>query len=246
MRVVAIIQARMGSSRLPGKVLADVGGQPVLARVVERTLRARRLAQVVVATTTQPMDEPIVRLCRARGWACVCGSEDDVLDRYYHTARAYGAEAIVRITADCPLIDPDVVDQVVGVFLARQPQVHYVSNVFPQRTFPRGLDTEVIRADALERAWQEDRNPKSREHVSLYLHHHPECFQIANVTQEADLSFMRWVVDTEEDLRFIRSLSERVGHRDDVSWQRILNVLEQEPELLALNRDVRQKTFEEA
>ena len=156
-RIVAVIQARMGSTRLPGKVLKPLAGQPVLARVVDRVRRARHVDEVVVATTTLPADDVLADLCRTRGWACERGSEEDLLDRYHAAAAAHHADAVVRITSDCPVIDPGVVDRVVEAFLV-QP-CDYASNTLEPRTFPRGLDTEVFSQAALELAWREDDNP---------------------------------------------------------------------------------------
>jgi spore coat polysaccharide biosynthesis protein SpsF (cytidylyltransferase family) len=139
MKVVATIQARMGSTRLPGKVLLDWAGEPMLARVIERIRRAETVDEVVVATTVRPSDHPIADLCVERNWACCRGSENDVLDRYYQTAVAHQADVVVRITSDCPLIEPAIVDRVVREFLEGQPTVHCACNLLPVRTFPRGL-----------------------------------------------------------------------------------------------------------
>ena len=158
MKIVAIIQARIGSTRLPDKVSADIAGQPMLAHVVNRTRRAKALDAVVVATTTQPADDAIVRVCQKRGWPYFRGSEEDVLDRYYQAASAFLADVIVRITSDCPLIEPEIIDKVVDEFRHYSPAVDYVSNILT-RTFPQGLDVEVMSFDALKKAWQEDDNP---------------------------------------------------------------------------------------
>jgi spore coat polysaccharide biosynthesis protein SpsF len=240
MKVIAIIQARMGSTRLPGKVLLDLVGEPMLARVVYRTRRAQTLDEVVVATTLQPADEAIMRLCAERGWPCFRGSEEDVLDRYYRAAVAHQADTIVRITSDCPLIEPEAVDRVVREFLERQPGLDYACNVLPRRTFPRGLDTEVMRFDVLERAWREDTNPAWREHVTLYIQRNPDLFCIHGVINEVDYSHMRWTVDTPEDLAFVRRIYDHFGH-DFFSWREVLAVLEQRPEWLEINRYVQQK-----
>ncbi|MDT7947017.1 MAG: glycosyltransferase family protein [Thermoflexus sp.] len=240
MKTVAIVQARMGSTRLPGKVLQDLAGEPMLARVVNRTCRAKTLQEVVIATTTNTVDDVIVKLCEARGWSWFRGSEEDVLDRYYRAAKKYQADFIVRITSDCPLIDPEVIDQVVQEFLERQPEVDYASNTWPRRTFPRGLDTEVMRMDVLERAWREDRNPAWREHVTPYIYRNPDRFRIHNVVSPVDYSAMRWTVDTQEDLAFVRQIYDYFGH-DRFSWREVLKVLEEHPEWLEINRGVRQK-----
>lgn len=145
----------MGSTRLPGKVMMDLEGRPVLHRVVTRTLRSTLLDEAVVATTTQQADGAIVEYCRHQGWPCFRGSEDDVLDRYYRAASDCGAEIVVRITSDCPLIDPEIIDMVVGKFLSSR-DLDYASNTLPPRTFPRGLDVEVLSYAALERAWHDE------------------------------------------------------------------------------------------
>ena len=240
MKVVAIIQARMGSTRLPGKVLLDLAGEPVLVRCVNRTGRAQILDEVVVATTVQPADDAIVRLCAERGWPCFRGSEEDVLDRYYRAAVAHQADIVVRITSDCPLIEPQVVDRVVREFLEQQPAVDYACNVLPRRTFPRGLDTEVMSFDVLEQARHEDLNPAGREHVTPYIQYNPDLFRICGIMNEVDFSHMRWTVDTPEDLAFVRHIYEHFGH-DRFSWHEVLTLLEQHPEWLGINRHVVQK-----
>lgn len=230
----------MGSTRLPGKVLADLDGEPMLLRCLHRVRRARRLDEVVVATTTQPADDVLARLCLSAGWPCFRGSEDDVLDRYYQAAREHQADAVVRITSDCPVIDPDLVDYVVQVFLRCRSGVDYVSNFAPERTFPRGLDTEVMHFSVLERAWREDDNPAWREHVDEYILHHPERFRIRGVTHEADLSHLRWTVDTPEDLQFVRGVFVHFGH-DRFNWRELLEFVQEHPEWAALNAHVQQK-----
>jgi spore coat polysaccharide biosynthesis protein SpsF len=241
MRVVAIIQARMGSTRLPGKVLMDLAGEPMLVRVVDRVRQAKMVDEVVVATTDQPGDAPLVQLCQERGFPCFRGSENDVLDRYYRAAVAHRAEAVVRITSDCPLIDPEIIDWGIQDFSAKQPEVEYLSNSYPHDTFPRGLDIEVIRFDALERAWQEDANPAWREHASMYIYRHPEIFCIRGIANDVDLSHMRWTVDTPEDFELAKRVYEHFGH-DRFKWTDVLALLRQHPDIAALNSHVHQKT----
>ncbi len=240
MTVVAIIQARMGSTRLPGKVLLDLAGEPMLARVLSRTRRARTLDQVVVATTVQSADAAIVRLCAEHDWPCFRGSEDDVLDRYYHAAVAHQADVVVRLTSDCPLIEPALVDRVVQEFLDMQPRVDYACNVLPRRTFPRGLDTEVMHFDVLEQAWRQDHNRAWREHVTAYIQRNSDLFRIHGVVNEVDYSHMRWTVDTPEDLAFVRRIYDYFGH-GRFSWREVLAVLEEHPEWLEINQRVQQK-----
>jgi spore coat polysaccharide biosynthesis protein SpsF len=214
----------------------------MLARHVRRARRASSIDELVVATTTLDADLPIVELCARRGWPCFRGSEDDVLDRYYQAALAHDAEAVVRITSDCPLIDPELIDQVVEEFTGHQPEVHYVSNFLPRRTFPRGLDTEVIRFTALERAWREDTAPNQREHVTPYIYRNRDRFRIRGVMNEVDHSSMRWTVDLPEDLALVRCVYEHFGH-DRFSWRDVLAVLEERPDWLDINRDVEQKAI---
>lgn len=241
-KVVAIIQARMGSSRLPGKILLDLAGEPMLVRVVNRVCRAQTVDEVVIATTTEPADQAIAVLCADRGWPCFRGSEEDVLDRYYQAARAHGAEVVVRITSDCPLIEPEVIDRIVGEYLDRRPTVQYASNFLPRRTFPRGLDVEILGSDLLQWLWQQDQNPASREHVTEYVCQHHEQFNIHCVVNEADLSALRWTVDTSEDFELIRRIYQHFRN-DGFSWAEVLLLLESNPQWLDLNRHVQQKVI---
>lgn len=240
MKTVAIIQARMGSTRLPGKVMLDLAGQPMLARDVNRVRRARTVNEVVVATTMKPDDDTIADLCAARDWPCFRGDEQDVLDRYYRAAAERKAEAIVRITSDCPLIDPAVIDLVVDEFTRHQPEADYVSNVIPHRTFPRGLDTEVFSFAALERAWREDRDPAWREHVTPYIYRNPDLFRIACVTDDGDYSHLRWTVDTPEDFEFVQRIYDHFGS-DEFSWRDVLTLLVSRPDLIDINQHIEQK-----
>ena len=242
MRTVAIVQARTGSTRLPGKVLRDLGGRTVLARVVRRVRRAERVAEVVIATTDQTDDDRIVAEGRALGVAVFRGSEEDVPDRTYRAARRFGAEVIVRITSDCPLIDPEVVDRVVREFSAAAPD--YASNTL-ERTFPQGLDTEVLTFEALERTWREAGEPYQRTHVTPYIYQHPDDFRLLSVAGRPDASGHRWTVDTAEDLELVRALYAPLGNSDAFTWRQALAVVEREPELTALNRRVRQKALAE-
>lgn len=238
MKTVAIIQARMGSTRLPGKVLRDLAGKPVLAHVVARCQRATLLDQVVVATTDQPDDDAIVSLCKQHDWSNFRGSQDDVLDRYYQAAQHYKADVVARITSDCPLIDPEVIDQVVQAFQAND--CDYASNTLPPRNYPRGLDVEVFSFDTLSNAWQEDKDPAWREHVTPYIYRHPEIFTLHVVTNDIDYSHMRWTVDTPEDLAFVQKIYESF-HGHDFSWRDVLHLLNQHPEWLEINRNIQQK-----
>jgi len=241
MKIVAIVQARMGSTRLPGKVMMDLLGEPVLVRDVNRLRRSELLDEVVIATTTMPADDHIVSLCKERGWPYFRGDENDVLDRYYQAARTCNADVIVRVTSDCPMIDPEIVDRVIQSFLDI-PDIDYVSNTLSPRTFPRGLDTEVMTFEALERAWMEDTDPKLREHVTPFIYRNPELFCVHAFVNETDLSDHRWTLDTPEDFAFIQAVYEHFGN-DEFTCQEILEYLEKHPEVVNINRDIRQKVI---
>lgn len=240
MRVVAIVQARMSSTRLPGKVLLDIAGAPMLDRVLARVRRARRVHQIVVATTREAVDDVLAAHCGRRSIPVVRGSKDDVLDRYREAAEQFPGDAIVRITSDCPLLSPEVVDRVVARFVEAAPGFDYVSNSLEPRTFPRGLDVEVIAPAALERASREDHNPGWREHVTPYLYRNPDRFRIGRVDADEDHSQLRWTVDTPADLRFARSVYAAFPN-DGFEWTDVLALLASRPELVEINRGVPQK-----
>jgi spore coat polysaccharide biosynthesis protein SpsF len=234
----AIIQARMSSTRLPGKVLLDLAGEPMLARVVERTRRARTIDRMIVATTVESEDEPIVELCRSRGWTVSRGSRDDVLDRYYQAAVADEADPIVRITSDCPLIDPEIIDTVVKRL---DGTADYASNINPRRTFPRGLDVEAFTFAALSAAWRDDREATGREHVTPFLYRHPERFRIALVEADRpETASHRWSVDTPEDYELMQRIYSHLGRRE-FNWLDVLNLLDQHQDWCEINRHVAQK-----
>jgi len=238
-KTVGIVQARLGSTRLPGKVLTDIHGQPMLWRVLQRVQAAETIEKVIVATTTKAEDEAILTFCREYEVGCFRGSEEDVLDRYYQAAHELGADVIVRITSDCPLIDPGIVDRTVRAFLREQPD--YASNAVV-RTYPRGLDTEAMTFAALERAWQEAKQSYQRVHVTPYLYENPERFRILSLIGEKDYSDYRWTVDTREDLEFVRAVYARLG--DELfPWSAVIQLLEREPELAEMNRSVAQKAI---
>src|SRR6266567_6285923 len=193
----------MASTRLPGKVLMDLGGHTVLSRVVRRLRRASRLHEIVVATTGSPQDTAIVEACYGLGVPCFCGSEEDVLDRYLRAAEKFGADAVVRITSDCPLIEPGLVDEVIQCFFEKH--ADFSCNVMP-RTYPRGLDAEVFTIEALRKAWKISDQPHQREHVTPLFYERTDIFRSVVVRVEPDYSRYRWTLDTPEDLRLIRAI----------------------------------------
>ncbi len=202
-QINGLIQARISSSRLPGKVLLDICGKPMLLRVVERARLVKNLDQVAVITSTSDDDNAIEVFCRDHGIPCFRGSLDDVLDRYYRAAFHFGAGTVVRITADCPLLDPVVVDHVIEVFLGGS--YDYVSNTL-ECSYPDGLDTEVFTFAALENAWKSALLKSEREHVTAFIYKHPELFCLGNAKHSEDLSAQRWTVDTPSDLEFVRAV----------------------------------------
>ena len=228
--IVAIIQARMGSSRFPGKTLADLVGRPMLSRVVDRVRRANAVDKVVVATSTSAGDKAIADVCEQEKITSFRGSEDDVLDRFYNAAKQNRADVIVRITADCPLIDPEVIDQVVERF--RLGGCDYASNTL-HYTYPDGLDTEVFSMAALERAWKEAKKPSEREHVTPYLR--AGGFRAVNVESDLPLDGkpQRWTVDHPSDLEFVRRVYCAFKGRTDFSYREIFELLKERPELAA-------------
>ena len=213
-------------------------GEPLLSRVVRRASRAASLDEVVVATTGEPADDQIAQLARREGWPVERGSEHDLLDRYVQAARSHRAEVVVRITSDCPLIDPEVVDVVVRAFI--EARVDYASNTLAPRTFPLGLDVEVMTMDSLERAWREDPDPARREHATPYLYRHPELFALLRVPSDVDLSAHRWTVDTPEDYDLVMRIYRSFGH-DRFTWREALAVVEEHPDWADLNAQVQQK-----
>lgn len=240
MKVVAVIQARMGSTRLPGKVLKDLCGDTVLARTVSRARRAVLLTDIVIATTTTLADDAIVLESQRLGCNVFRGSEQDVLDRYYCAAQESKADVVVRITSDCPLIDPEVSDRTIRAFL--NGDADYASNVL-DRTYPRGLDTEVMSFSALEIAWRDAREPFQREHVTPFLHQNPQRFKLLSVTGDEDYSHHRWTLDVPEDLKFLRAVYSRRVDANDLSWRDVLGILEREPQLVSINRNIKQKAM---
>ncbi len=242
MRTVAIIQARMSSSRLPGKVLLDIAGQPMLARVLERARRAKTVDDVMVATTNEATDDPIAAMCSERGYPVYRGSMFDVLDRYYMAARQAQADIIVRVTADCPVIDPAVIDQTVEALHANA--ADFACNRLPppwKRTWPIGLDTEVCSFNGLERAWNEATLPYEREHVMPYFYDQEGRFKVVVVDHDPDYGAQRWTVDTAEDLQLLREIFARFAGKNDFTWEDVLHLVEREPHLALINAGVRHK-----
>lgn len=245
-KVVAIVQARMGSKRLPGKVLADLGGQPMLAWVLRRTQRTDGVHEVILATSTEAEDDAIETFCRGANFACYRGSLHDVLDRYIGAARQTGAQVIVRITGDCPFIDPDLLSEYLREFLHAERPLDFAANRLPgERTIPIGLDAEFCTLAALETAWREAKEPHQREHVMPFFYEHPQRFHIRHFKQEPSYGHLRWTVDTAEDLELARRIAAEFPD-DTFSWRDILALFERKPELAQINAGVQHKHYRDA
>jgi spore coat polysaccharide biosynthesis protein SpsF len=242
--IVAIIQARMGSTRLPGKVLKEIQGKPMLWYVVERTRQAKSLQNVVVATTVDPGDDPVATFCKFQGYPCSRGSQQDVLDRYYQAALAFNADCIVRITSDCPLIDPGLIDLTVDALIEHE--VDFAANRLPPpftRTYPIGLDVEVCTFSALGNAWQNARDLHQREHVMPYLYEKRGQFKIWQVNNPIDYGKLRWTVDTPTDLEVIRKIYSHFAGKIDFDWKQILDLYQHHPEIFQSNDKIKQKSL---
>ncbi len=231
---VALIQARMGSSRFPGKVLEDLAGRPMLWHVVNRVRRAKSVDKVVIATTDQDTDDPIAKFCEQEGVACFRGSEQDVLDRFYQAARANGADVVVRITADCPLIDPSVIDKVLAHFA--RGDCDYACNII-RYTYPDGLDTEVFSFAALERTWREAAKPSEREHVTPYMR--TGKFRTANVESQTPVlpDKYRWTVDHPADLEFVRTVYAAFSKNGEFGFEEVFDLLKERPDLATIQAE---------
>ena len=231
--ILAILQARVSSTRLPGKVLKPLMGKPMLFREIERIGRASSIDQLLVATSNDASDDPIAELCRENGTLCYRGNLEDVLDRYYRTAKEFDPEHVVRLTGDCPLIDPEVIDQVIQFYL--EGAYDYASNTVTP-TFPDGLDVEIFGFSCLQAAWREARLPSQREHVTPFIHQQPERFSIGCLKREPDLSNMRWTVDEAEDFEFVTQVYEALyPNKPSFAMADILLLLKSRPELLTIN-----------
>jgi glutamate-1-semialdehyde 2,1-aminomutase len=232
MKIVALVQARMGSTRLPNKVMKTVAGIPMIELLLTRLARAKEVDQIIVATSIDERNLPLVEHIRKLGYTCEQGSENDVLDRYVQAAKKHQANVIVRITGDCPLVDPDLVDEVIRGFKAAD--VDYYSNINPP-TYPDGLDIEVFRFEALKQASLETRDPFDREHVTPFLRK-PGQFKTAAIQHSQDLSALRWTVDEPADFAVIEKVFQTFHPRTDFTWAEVLNLQLQRPDLFNINQ----------
>ena len=243
MKVGIIVQARMASTRLPGKVLKKVLDKPLLEYQIERLKRIKYADELVVATTSNDTDDPIVDLCKRLSVCYFRGLEEDVLGRYHGAATVFQADAIVRVTADCPIIDPRVIAKAIRFYLEHQYEYDYVSNTLI-RSYPRGMDTEIFSYQVLDDAFHEATEPSDREHVTPFIYKNPQRYRLADVTYSEDRSRHRWTVDMQEDFELIRKIIERLyPQKPEFSLEDVLNLLENYPEWSRLNAHIEHKSF---
>ena len=241
MKVVAIVQARMSSTRLPRKVMATICGKPVLLHIIDRLKECKLLDDIVIATTVNNIDDIIFNAVKNydKSIGLFRGSEENVLERYYLAAKKFNVDVVVRVTSDDPLIDPTVVDDLISEFLMNS--CDYVSNSL-NRTFPLGLDAEVFSFDALERAHQNASQDYEREHVTPYIIENPDKFKLLNVSNNIDLSHLRWTLDTKEDFEFIDAVYQRIYPEKQMFFMDdVLDLLDKEPGLIDINKHIEQK-----
>jgi spore coat polysaccharide biosynthesis protein SpsF (cytidylyltransferase family) len=227
MKILGVVVARRGSERLPGKVLRELAGEPMLLKVLARASRAERLSDLVVALPDGPNEDSTESLCRSSGYFCFRGAEYDILDRIFRTAIAYGADIVVPLRASCPIIDGQLIDAVVEKLLDNK-SADWCSNRLPKPTYPRGLEVDAIRIDTLRRAWMEDTHAGSRQYPESFLIRRPDLFSSVGVSHSKDLSHIPWHVFTLSDLNRVRTVFTKLGD-SAFSWQDALSVWETMP-----------------
>ena len=234
-----IIQARMGSTRLPGKVMLDVeNDKTVLDFVIKQLQNCKLVDKIIVATTTLEDDDKIANFSKDLGIDCFRGSSDNVLDRYYQCAKEYSVSIIVRIPSDKPLIDPEIVDNVVNVF--RNNSYDYITNFLSNPTFPSGTEVEIFSINALKKAWKKAKLPSEKEHVTPYFANHEDEFKITHIKNSENLSHLRWAVDRIEDLNLVRKIVSKIKKRP-IIMKDIIDLFAKEPELVEINKNVNRK-----
>ncbi len=238
-KIAVIIQARMASTRLPKKVLMDIKGKPMLWHVINRLGSSKKLDDVILAIPDTKENDTLETFAKDNKVKYFRGSEEDVLSRCYETAKKFKCDIIVRITSDCPLIDPEVVDLAIKKHL--NSNADYTSNV-QIRTYPKGMDVEVLNFQALEKAHDETKDSADREHVALYIRKHPSIFKQSNIINDKNLASMRWTVDEKEDLDFVRKIFNKLYQKEKIfSMQEILKLLEKNSQLSEINKEIKRK-----
>jgi len=241
MKIVAIIQARLNSTRLPNKIFTDIEGYPLIWHVVNRIKKSERINVIVLSTTNQNSDDKLVEWCINSGIQYFRGSEDNVLERFYFTSLSVKADIIVRITADDPFKDPRIIDEVIEMLMREKLDFAYNNN---PTTFPEGLDTEVFTLSALETAWKSAQESFEQEHLTQFLYRNPQLIKQKNLLNDKDLSFLRWTIDHEEDLKMTREVYKKLFKDNNVfSTKEILQLLKNEPWIQEINRNVERSTM---
>lgn len=241
MKVVAIIQARMGSTRLPGKIMKEVLEKPLLEYQIERVRRSKLIDEIVIATTTKDTEQPIIDLCERLAISFYRGSEENVLSRYFEAAKKFDADVVVRLTSDCPLIDPEVIDKVINAYLDKNNGVDYASNTL-DRTYPRGMDTEVFSFRALEDTFNNAELEFEKEHVTPYIYQHSNIFNSISVVSDSNKSRHRWTVDTIEDFTLIEKIIDTLYIKNlNFTYDDILNLLDENNNWVQINANIEQK-----
>lgn len=239
MKILTVIQARMSSTRLPGKVMLPILGKPLLIRMIERVKSAKLIGMLIVATSTNSDDDKIEELCNQNNIKCFRGHLTDLLDRHYQVGKKFGADAVVKIPSDCPLIDPQIIDRVIKYYIDNSEKFDFISNLHPA-TYPDGNDVEVMSFNALERAWKEAARPLEREHTTPYFWENPDKFKIGNVVWESELDYStthRWTIDFEEDYQFITKVYEELYLNNPIfELYDILKLLKDKPEIADINK----------
>lgn len=243
-RIILIVQARMNSTRLPGKILLKVLDIPLLGFQIQRLQRVRQMTEIVLATSRQATDEPLLLFCKETRIPLYRGSEENVLERYYEAAKSFSADIVIRISGDCPLIDPAIVDQGISMFIDNFPCYDYISNTH-QRTFPRGMDVEIFTFDALKKSYEEAQSLAEKEHVTPYIYRHPELFKIGQFLFSSNQSDYRLTVDTLEDFHLIKKILEELYPvNPEFTLEDILELLRLHPDWVKINSHIQQKNVE--
>jgi len=233
MKPIVIIQVRMGSTRLPGKVLKKLNGITVLESLLNQLNYSKLLNDKIIATTSNSEDDVIVNFCKSKEIKCFRGSQDDVLDRYYNCAKKFSINTIIRITSDCPLMDPQVIDDVIDFYLKNS--YDYVNN-FYKRTYPYGNDVEIFSIKVLEKVWEKATKPSEREHVTPYIYNNPDEFSLGWIENKENLSEFHWTIDRKEDLIFVQNIFKKISKRP-ILMKDIIDVIKNDPSLLEINKN---------
>ena len=245
MNVVIIVQARTGSTRLPGKILKKIRERPLLEYLLERLKRVEKSNEICVATTTKVQEQPILDICSRMSVKTFRGSEEDVLERYFLAAQEFKADAIVRVTSDCPLIDPVEIDRLIKYYLENSDRYDYIADGL-ERSYPVGMGAEIFSFEALRKAHENAKSKSEREHVTPYIHRNPDLFRLGNIAYKEDQKDHRWTVDTPEDFELITKIIESLyPTKPEFTIEDILHLFEKNPQWKKINSHVVQKTARE-